>query len=74
MDALLAALGKLLSVFNDPVNVILLFVCAGLFYMNRLSRTEDRQDRAAMVAAMNGVKEALQALKSALSAITGKPL
>ena len=74
MDALLASLGKLLGVFTDPVNVVLLFVCVGLAWMNRMSRKEDREDRAAMTAALTGVKEALTSLRNAISAMTGKPL
>lgn len=62
MDALFEALGKLLSVFKDPVNVILLFVCLaegfGLYKIVRfiMDRSErDLEARVKLATAMEGL-------------------
>ena len=72
MDALLASLGKLLSVFNDPVNVVLLFVCAGEAWFIQVLRREGREDRKELVAALNANTGALNAVKTSIAVLAGK--
>ena len=67
------ALIPLLSVFKDPVNMVLILVIIGMGWFIKTTRSEDRQDKEKMVAAIEHLDETLGAVKNVLSAMTGKP-
>lgn len=68
MEALIPLLGKV-----DNVAVfVLLIVCGGLWYMVMVNRREEREDRQKMLETFNKIAEALNELKIAIAASTGK--
>ena len=67
MDALFESIGRLLGVFRDPVNVLLLLGLAGLGYWNtRLTQfimqryDKDIESRASLATALNGLTKAIK--------------
>lgn len=66
------ALVPLLTVFKDPVNVLLILALIGQQYLHLQARKEDQKDREAMVHVQEKMVEALNAVRNALSAIVGK--
>ena len=67
------ALVPLLSVFKDPVNMVLILVIIGMGWFIKTTRAEDRQDKQQMVAAIQHLDETLGAVRNVLAAMTGKP-
>jgi hypothetical protein len=78
MDYLFEAIGQLLSNFKDPVQIVLLLVCFAegffLYWLVKVLRAEDREDKEKIVEALNNNTEALNGVKNVLSAMTGKPV
>ena len=68
------ALIPLLAVFKDPVNMVLILVIVGMGWFIKTTRTEDRQDKQQMVAAIQHLDQTLDAVKNILSAMNGKPV
>lgn len=66
------ALIPLLGVFKDPVNVVLILVIIGMGWFIKTTRTEDRQDKEKMIAAIQHLDETLDSVRNILSAMTGK--
>lgn len=66
------ALIPLLSVFKDPVNLVLILVIIGMGWFIKTTRTEDRQDKEKIVAAIQHLDETLDSVRNILSAMTGK--
>lgn len=68
------ALIPLLSIFKDPVNMVLILVIIGMGWFIKTTRTEDRQDREKILAAIEKLDETLNAFRIAMSADHGKPM
>lgn len=66
------ALIPLLLKFQDPAVLIPVLGCIGLGYLHIVWRREEREDRKTMLATFNQVVEALNGVRIALAAITGK--
>ena len=76
MDALLESIGKLLGVFKDPVNVILLLLCLaegwviyrfGRFMMERYDK--DIESRLKSAESFDGLTKAIEGLSDRCRAI-----
>lgn len=70
MEALVAAIGKT----ENIAIIILILMCAGLGYLHIVWRKEEREDRAKMLEAFNSITAALNDLRVAIAAMTGKAL
>lgn len=68
MEALLPLLSKL----QDPAVLVPILGCIGLSYLHVIWRREEREDRKTMMAALDHVVEALNGVKIAIAAFTGK--
>ena len=68
MEALVAALAKT----DNIALVVLLLMCAGLAYLHVVWRKEEREDRQKMLDAFNNIVTALNELRVAVAAMTGK--
>jgi len=68
MEALLAVLGKI----DNQLILVLLLLCAGLSYLHVVWRKEEREDRQKMLDAFNNIVNALNQLRIAIAAMTGK--
>lgn len=68
MDAIVAAIGKT----ENIAVIILILMCAGLGYTHILWRKEEREDRGKMLEAFNSITTALNELRVAIAAMTGK--
>lgn len=66
------ALIPLLSVFKDPVNLVLILVIIGMGWFIKTTRAEDRQDKEKIVAAIQNLDETLDSVRNILAAMTGK--
>lgn len=70
MEAIIGLLGKI-----DNVAVLVLSLgCLGLGYLHVVWRREERADRQAMMAAFNNLTSALNEIKVAIAAQTGRAL
>lgn len=70
MDGIFGLLGKI-----DNVAVLVLSLgCLGLGYLHVVWRREEREDRTKMLEAFNKLVEALNDVKVAIAAATGKGL
>lgn len=65
-------LGPLFAKFQDPALVVTTLGCLGLGYLHVVWRREEREDRAKMLEAFNHLVEALNDVKVAIAATTGK--
>ncbi len=72
MDALLEALAKLLGVFKDPTQVVLLLVCVAEGWFIWVVRKEDREDKGKVVDALKDVNATLASIRNFLAAHAGK--
>ena len=72
MDALFESIGKLLGVFKDPVNVLMLLVIFGEAWFIQLLRREGREDRKEMLAALQANTSALNAVRTSIAVLSGK--
>ena len=68
------ALIPLLSVFKDPVNMVLILVIIGMGWFIKTTRAEDRQDKQQMVTAIQHLDETLDKVKNILAAMTQRPV
>lgn len=68
MEALIPLLSKL----QDPAILVPILGCIGLGYLLIVSRREDREDRLRSLEMQGKVVEALNGVKVALAALTGK--
>jgi hypothetical protein len=68
MEALVAAIGKT----ENIALIVLLLMCAGLSWAHIVWRKEEREDRAKMLDAFNSIVTALNELRVAIAAMTGK--
>ena len=68
MEALLALIGK-----SDNIAILVLIgVCAGLGYLHIVWRREEREDRRRLYDVVEAQTRAVDALKTAISLMTGK--
>ena len=72
MDALLDALAKLLGTFKDTTQIVLLLMCIAEGYFIYVMRKENREDIGKMTEALKANAEALNGVKLAIAAMTGK--
>ena len=68
MEALLAVLAKI----DNQLILVLLLLCSGLAYLHVVWRKEEREDRQKMLDAFNSIVAALNELRVAIAAMTGK--
>ena len=69
MEALIAAaIGKT----DNIALIVLLIMCSGLAYLHVVWRKEEREDRQKMLDAFNSIVTALNELRVAIAAMTGK--
>lgn len=68
MEALVAAIGKT----ENIAVIVLLLMCAGMGWLHVVWRREEREDRAKMVEALNGITQAMNDLRVAVAVLTGK--
>lgn len=66
------ALIPLLAGLKDSAILVPTLGCIGLGYLHVVWRREEREDRKAMLDVLNRVTEALNGVKIALAAMTGK--
>lgn len=67
MESLVPLLGKL-----SPSELVLSLVIIGMGWFIKTTRTEDRQDKEKIVAAIQHLDETLDSVRNILSAMTGK--
>lgn len=67
-------LWQLLGSIKDTATLVLVLALIGLGYLHITTRKEDRQDRQALMDLLNKNTEALNGIKVALAAMTGKAL
>ena len=65
-------LGPLFAKLQDPTVLVLALGCLGLGYLHVVWRREEREDRAKMLEAFTHLVEALNQVKVAIAAVTGK--
>ena len=70
----LAFLAPLFNKFQDPTVLVLALVCLGMGYLHVVWRREEREDRAKMLEAFNHLVQALNEVKIAIAASTGKAI
>lgn len=70
MEALIAVISRV----DNVAVLVLLIVTAGIGYLYVTERRESREDRRAWMELMDRNTEALNGLRNAISAMTGKPL
>ena len=68
MEALVAIISKV----DNVAILILLGICAGLAYLHVVWRKEEGEDRKKMLDAFNSIVNALNQLRVAIAAMTGK--
>jgi hypothetical protein len=66
------ALIPLLAKLQDPAVLIPVLGCIGLSYLHIVWRREEREDRKSMLTTFGTVTEALNGVRIALAAFTGK--
>jgi hypothetical protein len=65
---------KLLGKIDNVAILVLALMCLGLGYLHVVWRREEREDRAKMLDAFNKLVEAMNDVKVAIAAATGKGL
>lgn len=65
-------LAPLFAKFQDPTVLVLALFCFGMGYLHVVWRREEREDRAKMMDAFTKLVDALNQVKIAIAANTGK--
>jgi len=71
-DAVMDAFVQLLAKIQDPAVLVPTLGCIGLGWLHLVFRREEREDRKSMLEVFGKVTEALNGVRIALAAMTGK--